>query len=805
MDHLAQETGQVNSIVLSEAENRTDATAPGEVNSTENATVSGAPGPGEKGSSAPCSADDARLIANGYEPIAVIGKRPVELAWQKRPNTPEAIAAERAAYSDATNTGLRTGRLVGVDIDLWPLDGWPLDYTGERDHTNYIKKLAVEVLGVTLVERRGSKGAMLCYRSETPIPKIKVSAEHPTLTQRDPKHPSRSIPLLASVEILGTGQQFVAYGKHPDTGKPYAWTNAAVAYEPLAMPWSALPEVTPGKLREFARRLAERFAELGYKDIKITDAGAHQTAREAVRRKDKIPVPRDYLIEVLRYGAGSPDDRDQWLRTVAAIQTTNLAGVPEQDMDGELLEIAQAYSRGDYEGPAWAGGTPAGWQSDGDVECTYYTLNPDKEGGIGFGSLYHDAQQNGYTKPLPQHERKASATFDEGSIAALAADVGGPLLINTEAADNTKVPGGWVSYAVCEPVDDAAPEIIPGWAEKHIVTYHEGLGGVGKSWISQQEAVCISAGHPVMGEPVGQCDVFYLNYEEPRAEFDRRHTRIQRVFGPLDTTRFRARHLRDHAGAHLLRVTKDGKIILTRFGRTFLAMLGERTAHSYVVFDGLIDAILFEGSSRSDDGIARQVIAMLDRWCVEYDFTGRAILHPSRMGERTDTGSYAPAWNTKPRAIQEYKRVTYDAGGKACKAFSPAAEYTATRRTITKRSHGQDGVSVELVYRSGVWLPMQSAAGGEDPVEVAIDLALRQAERDLHIKADGTIGTESVRIVNRHAIIEGYRRRTDGKHNVAHFMGSLRQAAAEGRITYRKAHGKTLAGFVAPGNSEGEC
>ena len=90
-------------------------------------------------------------------------------------------------------------------------------------------------------------------------------------------------------------------------------------------------------------------------------------------------------------------------------------------------------------------------------------------------------------------------------------------------------------------------------------------------------------------------------------------------------------------------MTPKGDIILTRFGREFLAMLGQqrdRGQHSYVVFDGLIDAILFEGGTRSDDSIARQVIAQIDRWAVEYDFTGSAIIHPSRAGEEVwRTGS----------------------------------------------------------------------------------------------------------------------------------------------------------------------
>jgi hypothetical protein len=97
---------------------------------------------------------------------------------------------------------------------------------------------------------------MLCYRNEAPIGKITVSGKHPT-------QPGK-------IEILGAGQQFVSYGIHPDTGRPYRWTNASVGGEPLRTPLDTLPEVTPEKLRDFAERAAGLLRELGYTDVKVS-------------------------------------------------------------------------------------------------------------------------------------------------------------------------------------------------------------------------------------------------------------------------------------------------------------------------------------------------------------------------------------------------------------------------------------------------------------------------------------------------------------------------------------------------------
>src|SRR5260370_14697205 len=122
------------------------------------------------------------------------------------------------------------------------------------------------------------------------------------------------VPWQLAVEIGGQGQQFVAYGIHPSTGKPFTWTNAAVACEPLAMRQDTLPEVTPDKLREFARRLAERMAELGYQDITVSDPGdpTRRAAYTAARRAEKVPVSPEQVTEVRAASGLDPATREGW-------------------------------------------------------------------------------------------------------------------------------------------------------------------------------------------------------------------------------------------------------------------------------------------------------------------------------------------------------------------------------------------------------------------------------------------------------------------------------------------------------------
>jgi hypothetical protein len=228
--------------------------------------------------------DDAKLVAQGYEPVALVGKQALGPGWTSRPNTVAALAAERAALGpSACNTGLRTGRLCVWDVDLLA-----------PEHAAAVKEAIFAAAGPTMMERVGSKGMALCYRNETPITKLTITGEHKSL-----KHPTKKLalrvegtggqievpaPLPFKVEVLGVGQQLACYGIHPETGRPFTWTTAEFGNEPLQMPLCDVPAITPQTIHDTAERVKAAGEALGYANIVVsahTDAEAKPGASSA--------------------------------------------------------------------------------------------------------------------------------------------------------------------------------------------------------------------------------------------------------------------------------------------------------------------------------------------------------------------------------------------------------------------------------------------------------------------------------------------------------------------------------------------
>ena len=114
--------------------------------------------------------------------------------------------------------GIAAGRVIGIDIDV--LHSEPL--------AQQIEALARRLLGDTPAIRIGrAPKRLLVYRAAQPF--------------RGFKYPP--------IEVLGLGQQFLAYGVHPDTGKPYYWPVQTLA----DMTLDELPAITEAQAREFAK------------------------------------------------------------------------------------------------------------------------------------------------------------------------------------------------------------------------------------------------------------------------------------------------------------------------------------------------------------------------------------------------------------------------------------------------------------------------------------------------------------------------------------------------------------------------
>ncbi len=244
-----------------------------------------------------------KLRGLGYRPVPVAGahlslkgagKRPLMKGWETVCRTADETEIERWGRDqrNSTNTGLLCGELIGVDIDV--LDGV---------HAAHLTDLACTLLGPTPAKRigRAPKG-LLAFRTEAPFNKI----QSPEFHMVDGT--------VARVEVLATGQHFVAFGIHPDTQTPYLWPDRS----PLDVPLSELPVVSQGDCAQFVTQASSYLRKAG------GETAAHQREidREGrqiagLRRQEK---PSLALIEEAM--AHIPNDNrpyDEWIRVGLAL------------------------------------------------------------------------------------------------------------------------------------------------------------------------------------------------------------------------------------------------------------------------------------------------------------------------------------------------------------------------------------------------------------------------------------------------------------------------------------------------------
>jgi hypothetical protein len=209
-----------------------------------------------------------RLRANGYRPVPVsgpdmrvgsAGKRPVMNGWQTICATADEAEIRRWATAErrCTNTGLLCGEVAAVDIDI------PAPALAEQ-----VEKLAEMMLGPTPLRRIGRQPKVVrCYRVAAPLRKLAT----PELLLPDGTK--------AQVEVLGAGQQFVAYGIHPDTRQPYGWPQEA----PTTVPLADVPVVTEAALRAFVAAAEAMIRGAGGRTAKEAEGRASGATRPVAR------------------------------------------------------------------------------------------------------------------------------------------------------------------------------------------------------------------------------------------------------------------------------------------------------------------------------------------------------------------------------------------------------------------------------------------------------------------------------------------------------------------------------------------
>lgn len=287
------------------------------------------------------------LVDNGFYivPVQAGGKAPAVLQGGQWKNLKEWDRYARRQPSDielriwsnwtAASVGVMCGFTVVVDIDC-------------RDPANAAKMEAAarEILGDTQLKRVGQVPKMaLIYRSEVEM----AGRKH---------HP---------VEVLGKGNQFVAYGIHPDTQQPYYWPDETLA----DVDHGDLIAVTPEQIDAFLVRATEieppaasLSSPVSSPDARLTSPWGLEGTPEAVA--DALAhIPNDDL------------NYDDWLRVGLAVKAA--AGEAGRDL---WLDWSAPSSK---DVPAY---TADKWDRHmGDVRS------------VGAGTIYRLAMDRGWTPP----------------------------------------------------------------------------------------------------------------------------------------------------------------------------------------------------------------------------------------------------------------------------------------------------------------------------------------------------------------------------------------------------------------------
>lgn len=157
------------------------------------------------------------LIANGYSPIPVRTneKRPTLRGWSKlRPN-PDHVDGLLRTHRDHLSTGLLTGDLVAIDIDV-------MDEACSRE----LQSLVADQPNAAHALCRVGQAPKILFLFRSEAPREKAVTRKFTIGGK----PSQ-------VEVMGRGQQIVAFGIHPETGRDYEW----IGDSPLDVPFADLP------------------------------------------------------------------------------------------------------------------------------------------------------------------------------------------------------------------------------------------------------------------------------------------------------------------------------------------------------------------------------------------------------------------------------------------------------------------------------------------------------------------------------------------------------------------------------------
>ena len=206
------------------------------------------------------------IVAHGYIPIPVIGKRPPFKQWQKVTAVSRSILEEwDHNWASASNTGILTRLTPTLDLDIL---SEPAAMAAEK-----LVRERYEVDGCILVRIGRAPKRAIPFRTSQPFKKLTTNFIAPANADAE------------KIEFLGDGQQFVAHGVHPDTQKNYIWIDG----DPTTIASDDLPEISAAAAQDLQNDIARLLVrDFGYVVSNTQGNGGAPTARARTARKNPV-------------------------------------------------------------------------------------------------------------------------------------------------------------------------------------------------------------------------------------------------------------------------------------------------------------------------------------------------------------------------------------------------------------------------------------------------------------------------------------------------------------------------------------
>ena len=309
-------------------------------------------------------ADQLRKAGFTPLPIAPNSKKPIHDGWTgflENPPSDAEYAEWNQKYNSTHGVGVVTGHVIAVDVDFY-----------EKDTSTEIAKMVLEELGDAPKRIGQMPKVLLVYRSNEVFPKI-TGAKFSKEGFEDSR-----------VEVLAKGQQFIAYGTHKDTGRPYRYKGEDL----LDFGFDFLAEVTQEQLHSVLEKAEEIALAHGWEKVASgrQSGGGTLTLNQAVLEDVDFPLETPERVkDALRHIDAS--DYDTWIEIGQALHST-MAGQEAFEIWDAWSSTADNYDAQQMEGK---------WKSFRHVD-----------GGVTIGTLYHRARLAGWVEEEEREERPSS-------------------------------------------------------------------------------------------------------------------------------------------------------------------------------------------------------------------------------------------------------------------------------------------------------------------------------------------------------------------------------------------------------------